>query len=110
MRDKSSSSSSSNSDFVAPGGSAVALDTKADPFDAQMPLRESELDELERRLETDDPVIRQHTRAWSLVAIRQLRAALVRLPREQNENIDTRVAPLKAGADGQDLPRTDERE
>jgi hypothetical protein len=47
----------------------------ADPTDAAVPLSARELDELDKRLSADAPEIRDHTRAWALVAIRQLRAA-----------------------------------
>ena len=55
-------------------------DAKANPIDAAIPLSSSELDELERRLATDDPELREHTRVWTLVAIRQLRTVLASQP------------------------------
>lgn len=44
---------------------------------ADVPLTDAELDELERRLVNNEPHLATHTRVWTYHAIRQLRAALL---------------------------------
>ena len=63
---------------LAASRSSIAPLQEAAPVAAgsTAPLSVSELDELERRLAADDPMLRQHTRAFALVAIRQLRAQI----------------------------------